>query len=104
VFTRRDGVGHLEWFRGTWKQATRAVGMPALLFHDLRRSAIRNLVRAGVREGVAMRISGHKTRTVFDRYNITSTDDLAAAGAAATAYVEAKTGAAAKVGGLRAGS
>src|SRR6267378_918298 len=62
--------------RDEWSKAVKAAEKPNLLIHDLRRSAIRNLIAAGVAEKVAMSISGHKTRAVFDRYHIVSTDDV----------------------------
>lgn len=66
----------IKSFKGSWKAAVKRAGYPDLLFHDFRRSGIRNLKRAGVSDSTAMKISGHKTRAVFDRYDIIDEDDL----------------------------
>jgi len=96
----RDGVP-IRDFRGAWAAACIAAGFskpkvrrdgrpvldrkgqpvmkPTLIFHDLRRSAVRNLMAAGVDQSVAMRVTGHQTISVFQRYRIVSDDDVRAA-------------------------
>jgi integrase len=79
-------------FRGAWASARKRAGVDELLFHDLRRSGVRVLSRSGVPERVIMSITGHRTREMFDRYNITSEEDLADAAARVKAFRESKNG------------
>jgi integrase len=60
----------------SWAKVCEESRVPDLLFHDLRRTAARNLRRAGVAEGVIMKIGGWKTRSVFERYAIVSQGDI----------------------------
>jgi integrase len=77
-------------FSGAWSSACKRAGLPELLFHDLRRSGVRVLSRSGVPERVIMSITGHRTREMFDRYNITSEDDLIDAAVRVRAFRESK--------------
>lgn len=63
-------------FQRSWKTAARKAGLPDRLFHDFRRSAATDLIEAGVPEQVAMRVTGHRTRSVFARYNIVKSDSV----------------------------
>ena len=83
LFFRYDGRfegKRVRNFHKAWSKALEAAGHPERIFHDFRRTAVRNLVRAGVAEKVAMELTGHKTRSVFDRYNIVDEGMLRGAG------------------------
>ena len=86
VFVHDSGIAMRGWFYDAWRTACDAAGLEGLLVHDLRRSAVRNLTRAGVAESVAMKLTGHKTRDVFDRYDIKSNEDMRAAVAKLAEY------------------
>jgi integrase len=82
----RDGVTVRAW-RTALRDACRKAKVPHRLLHDCRRTAARNLIRAGVPERVAMMLTGHKTRSVFDRYNIVNEQELLTAGERLAVYV-----------------
>ena len=79
--TRQKGLvaEPVKAFQKRWQHACDAAGCPELIPHDLRRSAVMNLIRAGVSEKTAQQLTGHKTNSVFKRYLIVADVDLAQA-------------------------
>lgn len=75
---RLTGQGELiKDFRSPWDEACKASGVPSLNFHDLRRTTVRNMRRAGIPQVIRMEISGHKTDSMERRYDIVDGEDLA---------------------------
>lgn len=82
----------IKAFAKAWNVACRLAGCPGRIPHDFRRSAIRNMIRRGIPERIAMQLAGHKTRSVFDRYNVVSPGDLRTAATQLHALIGSKKG------------
>jgi integrase len=91
ILVEDDGAA-LGAFRKSWTTACKAASVGELLFHDLRRTAVRNMMDAGIPQSHAMYISGHKTDSIFRRYDIVSDDRLAAASAKMQSLFDDKLG------------
>lgn len=89
LLVQHEGKSVFDWEK-SWSTAREAAGVPEALFHDLRRTALTNMIEAGFSEKEAMEISGHKTRAVFDRYHIVSERRLKQLAEKLEAHLKAK--------------
>jgi integrase len=88
LFHDPEGRPVTGWrYREAFESARTEAGVPQRMTHDFRRTAVRNLVRAGVPKTVGMKITGHKTGIMFDRYDTTDAEDMREAGAKVSALV-----------------
>jgi integrase len=88
VFHRRGKP--IVSFTKAWRAACKAAGVPGRLFHDLRRTAVRDYELAGVPRSVAKRTTGHRSDSVYERYAIMQLDDQADALARVDAHRAAR--------------
>jgi integrase len=86
VFHRTEHGRPLKGFTKSWRAACRAAGLPGRIPHDFRRTAVRNLERAGVPRSVAMAMVGHRTESIYRRYAIVDEAMLREGGAKLAAY------------------